>query len=161
MYNYGSPRVGNRNFAQLFDRIVPDGFRVVVDGDIVTGIPSYGYKHVGTLILIDDMGAGSIIIDPSFVERRLRMQNRSSVTVHSLLYYRSGLKGIIDSASYMRKYADAVDDPKQELDAIKVCCFRVNDFSIWVQVLIFPCKFITILAGHTSEGIDCRRQAVE
>ncbi len=28
MYNYGSPRVGNRAFARLFDSLVPDAFRV-------------------------------------------------------------------------------------------------------------------------------------
>ena len=133
MYNYGSPRVGNGNFAQLFDRIVPDGFRVVVDGDIVTGIPSYRYKHVGTLVLIDDLGVGSIIIDPSFVERRLRLQNRSSVTVHSLLFYRSGLKGIIDSAAYMRQYADTIGDANGELDTIKVSIVFFGFLSIVMQ----------------------------
>jgi hypothetical protein len=81
MYNYGSPRVGNHAFKSLYDKMVPDSFRVVVDGDIVTGIPGYGYDHIGTEVLIDDVGAGSIIIDPSFVERRLRMHNKSSVSV--------------------------------------------------------------------------------
>ena len=48
MYNYGSPRVGNSAFADLFDKLVPDGFRVVVDGDIVSSVPysSAGFKHV-------------------------------------------------------------------------------------------------------------------
>lgn len=32
MYNFGSPRVGNRNFVQLYNRIVPCSYRVVVDG---------------------------------------------------------------------------------------------------------------------------------
>lgn len=48
MYNFGSPRVGNAPFAQLFDKFVPDGFRVVVDGDIVSSVPysNAGFKHV-------------------------------------------------------------------------------------------------------------------
>lgn len=35
MYNFGSPRVGNSAFAEFFDKHVPDGFRIVVDGDPV------------------------------------------------------------------------------------------------------------------------------
>jgi predicted lipase len=81
MYNFGSPRVGNHQFASQFNKIVPDAFRVVVDGDIVTGVPTtwygtlvlvlafydlaYRYKHVGTEILIDGLnGSGTIIVDP-------------------------------------------------------------------------------------------------
>lgn len=39
LYNFGSPRVGNHVFAQIFDREVRKSFRVVVDGDIVVGLP--------------------------------------------------------------------------------------------------------------------------
>jgi hypothetical protein len=88
MYNFGSPRVGNGAFAQLFNRLIPDSFRVVVDGDIVTGVPPAGYRHIGTQALIDNLGSGSIIMDPSFVERRLRTHTKTSVSVHSLLVYR-------------------------------------------------------------------------
>jgi hypothetical protein len=103
MYSFGGPRVGNSAFAQIFDRVIPDGFRVVVDGDIVSSVPysNAGYKHViicflksillklsplsftflqvGTEALIDPSGAGSIVIDSSFIERRLRNKSKSSV----------------------------------------------------------------------------------
>lgn len=88
MYNFGSPRVGNGFFALLYNRIVPDSFRTVIDGDLVTSMPPTGYRHVGTQALVDNLGAGSIIIDPSFIERRLRTHTKSSVSVHSLLVYR-------------------------------------------------------------------------
>ena len=88
MYNYGSPRVGNGSFSQFYNRVVPDSFRTVVDGDLVTSLPPTGYSHVGTQALVDNLGSGSIIIDPSFIERRLRTQTKSSVSVHSLLVYR-------------------------------------------------------------------------
>ncbi|KAJ1408063.1 hypothetical protein B484DRAFT_309816, partial [Ochromonadaceae sp. CCMP2298] len=79
MYNFGSPRVGNSPFANFYDRIVPNSYRVVVDGDIVPALPPPSkYTHVGTEILIDSVGAGSIIIDPSFVERWLRTHMKSS-----------------------------------------------------------------------------------
>ena len=49
MYNYGSPRVGNYPFALMYDLQVPHSFRVVFDGDVVTGVPPGCrlYKHIG------------------------------------------------------------------------------------------------------------------
>jgi hypothetical protein len=152
MYNYGSPKVGNGNFANFYDKMVPASYRVVVDGDIVPALPPQSnYSHVGTEILIDSMGAGerfisfyvaycilehisiffffnglfsasilfhavltqrcvagSIIIDPSFVERWLRTHMKSSVAVHSLLVYRKGLLGIKLAAEFMRANASTV-----------------------------------------------------
>jgi len=70
MYNFGSPRVGNIHFAKELNDLVPNSFRVVVDGDIVSGVPRTGYKHAGTEIIVDAIGAGSIIVDPSFVEKK-------------------------------------------------------------------------------------------
>jgi hypothetical protein len=52
--------------------------------------------------------AGSIIIDPSFVERWLRTHMKSSVAVHSLLVYRKGLLGIKLAAEFMRANASTV-----------------------------------------------------
>mmetsp|Transcript_21523 Transcript_21523/g.31265 ORF Transcript_21523/g.31265 Transcript_21523/m.31265 type:complete len:1073 (+) Transcript_21523:100-3318(+) len=105
MYNFGSPRVGNWNFASAFNKIVPDGFRVVVDGDIVTGIPKGNYKHVGTEILIDGHGSGTIIIDPSFVESRLQKSNKTSVEAHSLLVCKRGLLGVKAATEYLHNNA--------------------------------------------------------
>ena len=107
VYSFGSPRVGNWMLAQAMDSTMPATFRVVIDGDIVSAVPppGMGYKHAGTEVLIDAIGAGSIIVDPSFVERRLRTQYKSSVRVHSLLVYRQGLLGVKEAGEYMRHYA--------------------------------------------------------
>jgi len=50
VYNYGDPRVGNQVFADYFDSIVPDLFRVVNENDIVPHLPprSFGFWHVAT-----------------------------------------------------------------------------------------------------------------
>lgn len=116
-YSFGSPRVGNHAFAQLYDKLVPSTFRVVVDGDIVVGLPP-GYTHVGTEILVDSLGSGSIIIDPSFVERWLRTHLKSSVAAHSLLVYRKSLLGLKLAAEYMKQCAN--DPTLRNVDPLRV-----------------------------------------
>lgn len=52
-YTFGSPKVGNWVVAQLYDRLVPDTFRIVVDGDVVCATPPItSYVHVGTEVHI-------------------------------------------------------------------------------------------------------------
>ena len=70
MYNFGSPRVGNRAFADLYDQRVPDSFRVVCKGDPVTMVPPMAfYTHVGHSVLLNS--SGEYTVDASFAERRL------------------------------------------------------------------------------------------
>lgn len=56
VYTFGSPRVGNRGFAALYDHEVPASFRYVYQNDLVTRFPwlcGY-YRHLGKLCFIDD-----------------------------------------------------------------------------------------------------------
>ncbi|KAL0920221.1 hypothetical protein M5K25_009341 [Dendrobium thyrsiflorum] len=47
MYNFGSPRVGNRRFADLYNEKVKDSWRVVNHRDIIPTVPRLmGYCHV-------------------------------------------------------------------------------------------------------------------
>ena len=80
--------------------------RAVVDGDIVSGVPSAGYKHIGTNVIVDSKGEGSIIIDPSFVEKYLRMSSKTSIGSHSLNVYRRGLKGVKLATLYLNGQLD-------------------------------------------------------
>jgi hypothetical protein len=41
MYSFGGPRVGNPSFRHLYDKSVPTSYRVVMDGDIVPGVPKF------------------------------------------------------------------------------------------------------------------------
>ena len=65
MYNYGSPRVGNDEFAARFDALLEDdrveqAYRIVNGDDIVTRVPrttnavigSVNYEHVGKTVMI-------------------------------------------------------------------------------------------------------------
>lgn len=102
MYNFGSPKVGNWKLAQLYDKSVPNSFRIVTDGDIVCGLPpTMSYFHIGTEVLIDSQGAGTIIIDPSFVERRLRARVSTSISVHAMSIYELGLERIFETSKLL------------------------------------------------------------
>ncbi|XP_042055118.1 uncharacterized protein LOC121799731 isoform X1 [Salvia splendens] len=47
MYNFGSPRVGNRRFAEIYNQKVKDSWRVVNHRDIIPTVPRLmGYCHV-------------------------------------------------------------------------------------------------------------------
>jgi predicted lipase len=40
LYNYGSPRVGNIEFARFFKDHIPDAWRVTSGGDLITNKPN-------------------------------------------------------------------------------------------------------------------------
>ncbi|CAM9475443.1 unnamed protein product [Ectocarpus sp. 8 AP-2014] len=59
MYNFGSPRVGNKAFAELYDSFVGDSFRVVNNLDVVARMPratmggiSLDYQHSGRTVMV-------------------------------------------------------------------------------------------------------------
>jgi len=114
MYNYGSPRVGNRKFAEYYNKRVPDSFRVIVDGDIVPTLPFslLAYKHVSTLVVVDAEGFGSIIIDPSDVEKKLRTRSKTSANYHQLIFYKNALEGV-------KKSLETVGDENNRLSKKK------------------------------------------
>lgn len=56
-YTFGSPRVGNTEFAALYNKQVPDTHRFVNDKDMVPTIPPLGFKHVGQLHQLGQSGA--------------------------------------------------------------------------------------------------------
>ncbi|CAN0071398.1 unnamed protein product [Scytosiphon promiscuus] len=93
MFSFGAPRVGNPIYAARYNDVVPHSFRVVVDGDPVPGVPSWWYTHVGTKVLIDGRGRGSLIMDPSFVEKRFFVRSKRYVLSHLTEAYQAGLRG--------------------------------------------------------------------
>ncbi|XP_052620644.1 uncharacterized protein LOC111915788 isoform X3 [Lactuca sativa] len=53
MYNFGSPRVGNKKFAQIYNEKVKDSWRVVNHRDIIPSVPRLmGYCHVAQPIYL-------------------------------------------------------------------------------------------------------------
>ena len=129
MYNFGSPRVGDRNFRKLFNKTCPSSFRVVVDGDVVTGVPKnlMGFKHACLQVLIDATGFGNMIIGPSFVERWLRLRKGFSVAAHLMSSYRDGLASVVRTTKLVRELharyketgGDIISDPTKLDEFVK------------------------------------------
>ena len=61
MYNYGSPRVGNRAFCESFNKLVPDSIRIINGTDLVPTLPALlGYRHVDHGVRIPKDGSGAL-----------------------------------------------------------------------------------------------------
>eukprot|EP00798_Chlamydomonas_sp_ICE-L_P010792 gene10791-16939_t len=59
MYSYGAPRVGNKLFAEKFDSMIPDSWRIMNPKDIIPTVPRLmGYTHVKHTVTVqrDDGG---------------------------------------------------------------------------------------------------------
>ena len=61
----------------------------MVDGDVVPGLaPFSNYSHFGSEVVIDGLGnSGSIIINPSYAEKKIIQKTKSSVKAHLLSEY--------------------------------------------------------------------------
>lgn len=56
---FGSPRVGDAEFASFYNALVPDTTRVVHDKDLVPRVPVFGFEHVAGLLHLT--GTGRVI----------------------------------------------------------------------------------------------------
>eukprot|EP00980_Cylindrotheca_fusiformis_P001577 scaffold360_cov107-Cylindrotheca_fusiformis.AAC.7 len=103
LYNFGSPRVGNKAFAKRFDKIMDDGFidqayRIVNDKDIVARVPrsmvtlNVDYDHCGKTVLVEEPLEGT---EQSQV--RLWVEGESD-----------------DSLCPVRDYENRIADPRSE-----------------------------------------------
>lgn len=64
MYNYGSPRVGNKDFADAFNEIAPQCWRIANQKDIVITVPKLlGYVHVRNLVVLNGDGRPEFCAD--------------------------------------------------------------------------------------------------
>ncbi|KAG0615812.1 hypothetical protein M758_5G068700 [Ceratodon purpureus] len=64
MYNFGSPRVGNKRFADMYNQAIKDSWRVVNHRDIIPTVPRLmGYCHVAHPIYLSAGGLSDAIIE--------------------------------------------------------------------------------------------------
>lgn len=77
-------------------------------------MPSWWYTHVGTKVLIDGRGRGSLIMDPSFVEKRFFVRSKRYVLSHLTEAYQAGLRGNLLQVGYF--------PPRPAIDYPRSCC---------------------------------------
>jgi len=91
-YTFGAPRLGGPRFQAAFDKAVPETHRVINDGDVVTTTPPHwlGFNHVGTEHVLDY--TGSLMTDPSMIERKFGNKTRTHADSHRMLNYTKAIK---------------------------------------------------------------------
>lgn len=117
LYTFGSPRVGDGVFFNKFHNLCTHSYRIVGDGDVVTSVPKSwnGFKHVDTLVLIDNSGVGSIIVDPSPVEKLFRARKvYTSVNTHMISQYKEGLEAITKLSKLLRAERESEREKERE-----------------------------------------------
>ncbi len=92
-------------------------------------MPPSGYAHIGTEVIIDGNCSGSIIVDPSFVEKQFKSKRKVGISVHSLVVYRNSLASIRQASNFVKDYyarkiasdsefdIDTIDETRMALEA--------------------------------------------
>ena len=95
LYTYGAPRVGLSDFRIAHEKIVPDSYRVVIDGDPITRVPGsiLDYEHSGLLLQISSEGSQ---IDPSDIHSDAIFQT-FDFPKHYLISIHKGLTAFYES----------------------------------------------------------------
>lgn len=69
MYNFGSPRVGNKRFADVYNKVVKDSWRIVNHRDIIPTVPRLmGYCHVAQPIYLSAGALTDAILERDLLE---------------------------------------------------------------------------------------------
>ncbi|OQR84543.1 hypothetical protein ACHHYP_13252 [Achlya hypogyna] len=155
MYNFGSPRVGNHTFQELFNAKIP-AFRVVNDGDVITQYPKRDYtnvdlegvcvyKHVGseiTLLCGGDAVRG-IVVKPTIVDRLFVLAHRNNFVAHQLGSYRASFRSLMHSGSdrlcYQRTPTPSQPVSRDGSDRALSCQAALDD-SCDVPADVLPCQ---------------------
>lgn len=93
--SFGSPRVGNEAFQQLYDDAIPTHWRFVAGGDLISRLPKVGYRHVGKKVILTS--TGELFIDPSALEIIFWHSQSASIVHHRKACYLLALKSWCDS----------------------------------------------------------------
>eukprot|EP01135_Chromosphaera_perkinsii_P005423 Nk52_evm22s348 gene=Nk52_evmTU22s348 len=106
VYVFGCPRVGNETFANDFKEAVPECFRLSMDGDIVTGLPKWGYRHVGKNVVLDRNG--NIFMSPSTVEKFVILSRRTQMSVHKMGVYRHAVNAALKIIHWVENRKESI-----------------------------------------------------
>lgn len=93
--SFGSPRVGNEAFRELYDEAILTHWRFVAGGDLISRLPKIGYRHVGKNVVLTS--TGELFIDPSALEIIFWHSQSASIVHHRKACYLLALKAWCDS----------------------------------------------------------------
>ena len=88
-YTYGSPRVGDRDFRNLYDIAT---YRIINNSDIVAKVPPGGYyRHVGEIRFIDEYG----MVHDHIPEEKMELQREPRDNYKTDKTFQGGLQGFV------------------------------------------------------------------
>ncbi|KAL4431079.1 hypothetical protein ABPG75_006335 [Micractinium tetrahymenae] len=93
-YTFGAPRPGNRAFARLYDRTVPDTWCLINNDDVVTKAGKFWflYARCGHRVLLNRLG--DMLVRPNYVETVIR-SGGASVRDHLLTSYQKAIVSVV------------------------------------------------------------------
>eukprot|EP00597_Dinobryon_sp_UTEXLB2267_P010247 CAMPEP_0170100078 /NCGR_PEP_ID=MMETSP0020_2-20130122/1430_1 /TAXON_ID=98059 /ORGANISM="Dinobryon sp., Strain UTEXLB2267" /LENGTH=382 /DNA_ID=CAMNT_0010322877 /DNA_START=1281 /DNA_END=2429 /DNA_ORIENTATION=- len=97
VYTFGCPRIGNAQLSLQIQQVATV-FRVAVTRDIVTMLPKlpFFYSHAGTPVILEADAPGSMIVNPTLIEKSFLRNSTGSVSNHSLNVYRNCLEACFE-----------------------------------------------------------------
>lgn len=97
LITFGQPRVGNSAFRKMSDELIPNSYRIVMNGDPVSRIPGslLDYEHTGKLLQLDDRGRQ---VPPRDLQTGT-LFNSIDFQLHYLTTYYDGLLPLLESCS--------------------------------------------------------------
>ncbi len=100
MVSFGAPRCGNADFQVVYDKLVPLTWRVCLNRDVVTGLPKFGYVHLGRCVLLTT--DGDIYVDPSHLDYLLLTAEVQTSFFHKKPAYMIALRAFC--RRYLKSY---------------------------------------------------------
>eukprot|EP00184_Porphyridium_aerugineum_P006299 CAMPEP_0184706408 /NCGR_PEP_ID=MMETSP0313-20130426/36745_1 /TAXON_ID=2792 /ORGANISM="Porphyridium aerugineum, Strain SAG 1380-2" /LENGTH=902 /DNA_ID=CAMNT_0027167961 /DNA_START=196 /DNA_END=2904 /DNA_ORIENTATION=- len=88
---FGSPRLGNLQWREIYNQLVPIHWRIVLAPDLVTKLPKFTYRHCGKKVLITT--GGELFLDPNALELKMWHGETASVLYHRKASYLLAMRG--------------------------------------------------------------------
>ncbi|KAJ8901643.1 hypothetical protein NDN08_003850 [Rhodosorus marinus] len=83
--SFGSPRLGNKSFREVYDNSIASCWRIIVGPDMVAKLPRWGYKHCGKKVLLTT--DGDLFLDPTALELKLWSGEKPGMLFHRKASY--------------------------------------------------------------------------
>jgi hypothetical protein len=79
-YTYGSPRVGNKLFSDMYNAVVPDTFKLATKEDPIPHQPKVTYKRCGQRVALTL--TGDVVVNPTYFELSVLSSTTGSMKAH-------------------------------------------------------------------------------